>query len=612
MAPTTKSKKKKQVADSDSTGSSVLGLLAVAAAAAAGFWWWRRRQQGGGSGSGKAGGRSSFKFPAGTVPQQLGGNGKPVSNKKNKARKKEEKARRAEKREKAAAGPQQQGKGGGGGGEEQAGSTSVINYTYFDSARKDSLLPAAKKRPDFSAADAVQMQQDAASSNGSGASGSKKRVSAAPLLGQRARRGALPRPSQLAGPGVQPVRYPPAEPAHGLARSPALGPGRFGSAEQQLCTATVQGQNSGSLPVPYSSGCIAAPPPELAWHVAAMRMDDPQSPPASGGGQQQQQQHVLTASELPPRLRELYVEPSHIEIVRGPKGRLGEGASGYVVKARFQHDQVAAKVFDMSKSQELRESFLTECSRLAHLRHPNIITLLGLSLTRSNKGIMLLEFAEGHDLFSALQLSGHGSKLGRVFGWWRQGARVALEIARAINHCHHKGYVHGDIKSSNVLLCGSGTAKLADVAFSRRIEPPPPELESFDSFTFEPPPLAGTFAWMAPEVLLGSPASPAADVYSFGVLLHEIITGEQPMRGSLRMPRVPEECPQEACDLMMRCLSVDPEERPTSGQLLQDLGCLKRRSSLDAAMVAAEWGAAAAAAPDGPGPMRRRASFAGA
>lgn len=56
-----------------------------------------------------------------------------------------------------------------------------------------------------------------------------------------------------------------------------------------------------------------------------------------------------------------------------------------------------------------------------------------------------------------------------------------------------QGYVHGDVKSSNVLLCGNGCAKLADIAFSRHVAPP--ELESFDSFGFEPPPLARTFAW---------------------------------------------------------------------------------------------------------------------
>ncbi|KAI7842912.1 hypothetical protein COHA_003423 [Chlorella ohadii] len=215
---------------------------------------------------------------------------------------------------------------------------------------------------------------------------------------------------------------------------------------------------------------------------------------------------------------------------------------------------------------------------------------------------------KGRDLFSALQRTGRGGTSTRVFGWWRAGARVAVEIVRGINYCHQKGYVHGDIKSSNVLLCGGGTAKLADIAFSRRFAPPP-ELEQFDSFCFEPPPLAGTFAWMAPEVLLGSSASPASDVYSFGVVLHEIITGERPMRGSLRMPRVPEECPQEACDLMMRCLAFEPGERPSAAELLQELARLKRRNSLDAAAVA-EWAAAGAtAANEHPGTLRRCASI---
>lgn len=58
-----------------------------------------------------------------------------------------------------------------------------------------------------------------------------------------------------------------------------------------------------------------------------------------------------------------------------------------------------------------------------------------------------------------------------------------------------QGYIHGDIKSSNVLLAANCIAKLADIAFSRRFRPSPPELESYASFAFEPPPMSGTFAW---------------------------------------------------------------------------------------------------------------------
>lgn len=103
------------------------------------------------------------------------------------------------------------------------------------------------------------------------------------------------------------------------------------SAEQLGCKAsaagTAQEPASSSLALPCSRGCPAAPPPpELAWHVAACELERPELRPDPAGGWQQLQQQQLSASSLPPRLRELFVDPSHIEIVSGLRGRLGEGA----------------------------------------------------------------------------------------------------------------------------------------------------------------------------------------------------------------------------------------------------------------------------------------------
>ena len=198
-----------------------------------------------------------------------------------------------------------------------------------------------------------------------------------------------------------------------------------GSAErlQQPASAagTAQSVSGSSLPVPWGGsgggggGHYAAPPPELAWHVAAVQQEEPL--PHLNTASSKQQQPALSVSALPPRLRELFVDPSKIEVVPGLRGRLGEGArwvpsfsgshngrvlltqwalvcqhtslmcaparlrgcpllpptsrtqppcpclpiallscccSGYVIKARFQQDMVAAKVFDLSKSRELR------------------------------------------------------------------------------------------------------------------------------------------------------------------------------------------------------------------------------------------------------------------
>jgi serine/threonine protein kinase len=88
---------------------------------------------------------------------------------------------------------------------------------------------------------------------------------------------------------------------------------------------------------------------------------------------------------------------------------------------------------------------LQEVLLLQHLRHPHIIGYFGLSLT-ANKGVLLLEYAEGRDLHSALQLTAAGTNE-RLFGWRRRGRRVAYEVAKGLNYLHSK-------VNSQVLSCG--------------------------------------------------------------------------------------------------------------------------------------------------------------
>ncbi|KAL4855424.1 Mitogen-activated protein kinase kinase kinase 9 [Chlorella vulgaris] len=262
-------------------------------------------------------------------------------------------------------------------------------------------------------------------------------------------------------------------------------------------------------------------------------------------------------------LRDWALPRSDIEYMLRSDGTplsLGEGASGRVYKALWNGEVVAAKEMDIGRSLEMQHAFVTEARHLVLLRHANVVAFYGCCID-GPRGILLMEFCEGRDLHSVLQLPAAGSQQ-RLFGWSRRGRRVALEVARALNYLHSKSIVHMDVKSCNVLLSASGTAKLADVGLSR--------LQT--KTVLSDLSLIGTFAWAAPEILLGGTnCTRAVDVYSFGVLLWEIITGERPLRGNLRMPRVPEECPQEIVNLMLECLSPHPAARPSAQQLMQRL-----------------------------------------
>lgn len=164
---------------------------------------------------------------------------------------------------------------------------------------------------------------------------------------------------------------------------------------------------------------------------------------------------------------------------------------------------------------------------------------------------------EAGDLYKALKWRDEAGR--RVFGWYARGKRAACDIARGLHYLHSHKTVHLDVKSSNVLLARDGACKLADVGLAR-------SLLTKNYLTHAG--TLGTFAWSAPEVLTGQQCTVSADIYSFGIVLWEITTGEVPTRGAMRNPKVPEECPQAVVDLMDRCLETVPSQRPTAKEIV--------------------------------------------
>jgi serine/threonine protein kinase len=145
------------------------------------------------------------------------------------------------------------------------------------------------------------------------------------------------------------------------------------------------------------------------------------------------------------------------------------------------------------------------------------------------------------------------STTGRVFGWWRRGRGVALDVTRALAFMHSKRVLHCDIKSSNILLGRDGTAKLADVGLARFL--------TRDATVMS---REGTFDWSSPELLAGKGVDEKTDVFSLGVVLWEIVSGDRPRLRQMRGLRVPEECPAEVAALIDACRSLDPAARPTA------------------------------------------------
>ena len=135
------------------------------------------------------------------------------------------------------------------------------------------------------------------------------------------------------------------------------------------------------------------------------------------------------------------------------------------------------------------------------------------------------------------------------------------DVAKGLRYLHSKRVVHLDLKSANILLSRAGDAKIADVGMARVLS-----RSCLSAMS-----AGGTFAWSAPEVLAGRRCTEKVDVYSWGVVLWEVCTGEAPVRGDMRALRVPEECPAFVAQLQQRCVAEDPDARPTAAEILEAL-----------------------------------------
>ncbi|PSC73227.1 serine threonine-kinase [Micractinium conductrix] len=380
--------------------------------------------------------------------------------------------------------------------------------------------------------------------------------------------------------------------AAALGHAPAAGGGALGgsAAITPTMSPTISRMSevsarSGLASGPSSSGTSASNVlPELVAHVANQDAGAQQSmgwvgggssgggggDDATAGGELLREVSLLSPQALSAGLRDWLVDLQEVEFLRWPNGalqELGQGASATVYKVLYRGEEVAAKEVEIGRSAAMQELFVKEAERLHQMRHAHVVGLYGVVLSGS-QGLLLMEYCSGRDLHSALQLKAAGSDQ-RLFGWYGRGRRVAADIAKGLNFLHSKGCVHMDIKSSNVLLTGSGTAKLADVGLAR--------LQQNTHISGMETKAVGTFSWMAPEVIMGSRCTSSVDLFSFGVVLWEIITGEQPLRGEMRLPHVPDECPREAADLITRCMSLDAGQRPTAQQLMRELEAMKGR-----------------------------------
>ncbi|KAF8817853.1 Tyrosine kinase-like (TKL) protein, partial [Cardiosporidium cionae] len=174
---------------------------------------------------------------------------------------------------------------------------------------------------------------------------------------------------------------------------------------------------------------------------------------------------------------------------------------------------VAVKIFRQRDHRALQRNFYSEMRVLTRLRHPNITLFLGVTL--SPHYCLVTEYIPNGSLFDLLHVDNFTLSLKQCF-------RTAIEICCGMVYLHHHGILHCDLKSSNILISEYGHVKICDFGLASLAEYPMEEdLPRHMG-------CVGSLHWMAPEVLRGEGMTKASDIYSFGVILWEMLTREIP------------------------------------------------------------------------------------
>jgi serine/threonine-protein kinase len=247
------------------------------------------------------------------------------------------------------------------------------------------------------------------------------------------------------------------------------------------------------------------------------------------------------------------------------KERIGGGTFGAVYRAhdpRLARD-VALKLLHYDASRDRASAAIEEGRLLARVRDPHVITVYGADRHEGTVGVWM-ELISGRTLEDVLRNDG-------PFGA-REAALIGIDLCSALAAVHAQGLVHRDIKAQNVMREDGGRIVLMDFGAGQ------------EGHTGAAAPSVGTPVYMAPEVLDGSPATPATDLYSLGVLLFRLVTGQYPFpttsanavveaqrahRGK-RLRDLRPQLPRDFVAIVDRALSSDPAARFQTAAEMED------------------------------------------
>ncbi len=252
---------------------------------------------------------------------------------------------------------------------------------------------------------------------------------------------------------------------------------------------------------------------------------------------------------------------------------VGHGGMSTVYRA---HDSllernVALKVLHQqyNEDDDFVERFKREARSVAQLQHPNIVTVIDRG-EEAGRQYIVFEFIDGENLKELVVRKGRLDL--------RDALEISLEVARGLAFAHDHGLVHRDVKPQNVLLNGDGDAKVTDFGIARSLD--------VDHGVTQTGTILGTSNYIAPEQASGQPVDAHTDVYSLGIVLYEMLTGELPFPGesfvAVAMKHMQEPAPNvldvrgdlplRVAELIDRALEKDPEHRfPTMDAFAEEI-----------------------------------------
>ncbi len=271
--------------------------------------------------------------------------------------------------------------------------------------------------------------------------------------------------------------------------------------------------------------------------------------------------------------------------------KLGQGGMGtvYLAEDTRLNRQVAIKFLseDFAGNTQARKRLIREAQAAARLDHPNICAVHEI-IDDDTQSFIVMQYAEGKTLKEVI----HGGALEL-----NTALTIAIQIAEALACAHEQNIVHRDIKPGNIILTKQGQVKVLDFGLAKSLSPTEGEVTQTKTGA-----VMGTPAYMSPEQVAGKKADARSDIFSFGIVLYEMMTGHSPFRGKSKTPieimhAVMHDEPQSLrgsnqrlseplVQMIERAMAKNPDERyPSMQDVVAELRKLKGESSSDSSVI---------------------------